>query len=86
MSNKWQIFLFDTAVNLITIIDYKESTNRFFVRTTSDKTAVEAAFGKVSYVEAVVDGEVAFTTAGMKEADFAEKAAQLTVVNRIRLG
>ncbi len=68
------------------LIDYKESQNRFFVRTTSSKEEVEALFGEVSYIEAeVVAGESAFTTGAMTEADFAEKAEKITVVNRIRL-
>lgn len=69
------------------LIDYKESENRFFVRTTSDKAIVEKVFGQVYYVDAnVVAGEIAFTTDSMKEAAFVEKAAQIQVVNRIRLG
>lgn len=68
------------------LVDYKASRNAFFVRTTSDTSAVEAAFGKVSYVQPVVDGELAFTTDAMTEEAFEEKAAQITLVNRIRLG
>ena len=67
------------------LVDYKESENRFFVRTTSDKAAVEAAFGAVEYVEGVVAGEVGFTTAAMTEAAFAEAAEKIAVSNRIRL-
>lgn len=68
------------------LVDYKDSRNAFFVRTTSDKAAVESAFGEVSYVDEVVDGEVAFTTETMKESVFEEKAAKIALVNRIRLG
>lgn len=68
------------------LVDYKDSRNAFFVRTTSDKAAVESAFGEVSYVDGVVDGEVAFTTEVMKESVFEEKAAKIALVNRIRLG
>lgn len=67
------------------LVDYKESENRFFVRTTSDKATVEAAFGAVAYVEGVVAGEVGFTTAAMTEAAFAEAAEKIAVSNRIRL-
>lgn len=81
----------------IDLVDCKESENRFFVRTTSDKPAIEAAFGAVEYVcdsnpnecgceNVVVAGETAFTTGEMKESDFAECAAKVDVVNRIRLG
>ena len=68
------------------LIDYKESENCFFVRTTSDKSVIESAFGSVGYVEAVVEGEIGFTTSTMTEAEFANKAQQIAVVNRIRLG
>ena len=68
------------------LIDYKESENRFFVRSTSSKEDVESVFGDVAFVEAaVVDGEIAFTTTSMTEANFAEKAEKIIVVNRIRL-
>ena len=69
----------------VNLIDYKESSNRFFVRTTSEKAVVEDVFGSVSYLEGVVEGEFAFTTDNMTEADFAEKAEKIAVVNRIRL-
>lgn len=67
------------------LVDYKESVNRFFVRTTSEKSVVEAAFGTVDYVEDVVDGEVGFTTSAMTEADFAEKLQAIECVSKIRL-
>lgn len=68
------------------LVDYKASKNAFFVRTTSDRAAVEAAFGEVAYVDAVVDGEVAFTTGTMTEEEFEKKSQQIALVNRIRLG
>lgn len=70
----------------VELLDYKESENRFFVRTDSAKTEVEAVFGKVAYVEGVADGEYAFTTDLMKEGDFQDKAQKISVLNRIRLG
>ena len=70
----------------VTLVDYKESTNRFFVRTTTEKEKVEAVFGTVEYVEDVFAGEYAFTTSTMTESDFANKAEQIQVINRIRLG
>lgn len=69
----------------VTLVDYKESSNRFFVRTTSAKAEIEAVFGEVSYMENAVEGEIAFTTEAMREADFAVKADKITVVSRIRL-
>lgn len=68
------------------LVDYKASKNAFFVRTTSDRATVEAAFGEVAYVDAVVDGEVAFTTGTMTEEEFEKKSQQIALVNRIRLG
>ena len=70
----------------LTLLDYMDSQNAFFVRTSSDKAAVEAAFGQVSYVEPVCDGELAFTTEIMTEAAFAKAAESIEVINRIRLG
>ena len=70
----------------VELLDYKESENRFFVRTDSPKAEVEAVFGKVAYVEGVADGEYAFTTDLMKEGDFQDKAQKINVLNRIRLG
>ena len=70
----------------IELLDYKDNVNAFFVRTTSDQTAIEAAFGTVTYTEKVADGEIGFTTAAMTEAEFEEKSAKVDVVNRIRLG
>ena len=67
-------------------MDYKDSKNRFFVRTTSDKAAVESVFGAVECVDAGISGEIGFLTAEMTEAAFEEKAAQIALVNRIRLG
>lgn len=67
------------------LVDYQENTNTFFVRTTSDKADVEAAFGVVEYIEGIVDGEIAFITSSMTEAEFAEKVQQISCVNRIRL-
>ena len=70
----------------IELVDYKDSRNSFFVRTSSDQAAVENAFGKVTYVNAGIDGEVGFTTAEMSEGEFEEKSAQIDVISRIRLG
>lgn len=70
----------------IALVDYKDSVNSFFVRTSSDAAAVEKAFGEVTYVDSVVDGEIGFTTGEMTEAEFEAKAAQIALLNRIRLG
>lgn len=76
----------DWSQEKLEIVDYKDSVNAFFVRTASDKAAVEAAFGNVEYVENVEAGEIGFATGEMTEADFEEKSAKIEVLNRIRLG
>ena len=70
----------------IELVDYKDSRNSFFVRTSSDQAAVEAAFGKVTYVSAGIDGEIGFTTGEMSESEFEVSAAKIELINRIRLG
>lgn len=76
----------DWAPEKLELVDFKESKNSFFVRTSSDKAQIESAFGQVSYVDAGIDGEVGFTTGEMTEGEFAEKAAAIALINRIRLG
>ena len=67
------------------LADASQMENRFFVRTTSDKTAVEAAFGEVEYVDAGVSGELGFVTSLMKECDYVAKSAGVDVLQMIRL-
>ncbi len=67
------------------LADASQMENRFFVRTTSDKAAVEAAFGEVEYVDAGVSGELGFVTSLMKECDYVAKSADIDVLQMIRL-
>ena len=60
----------DWSQEKLEIVDYKDSVNAFFVRTSSDKAAVEVAFGNVEYVENVEAGEIGFVTGEMTEAEF----------------
>ena len=76
----------DWSQEKLEIVDYKDSVNAFFVRTSSDKAAVEVAFGNVEYVENVEAGEIGFVTGEMTEAEFEEKSAKIEILNRIRLG
>ena len=69
----------------MSLVDYKENVNRFFVRTTSEKDEVENVFGEVEYVEGVVADEIGFVTGVMTEAAFAEKIERISCVSRIRL-
>ncbi len=69
------------------LVDYKNMENRYFVRTTADKAAVEKVFGNVEYVVAEgVTGELGFVTGAMSEAEYAKKAEELgNVVQMIRV-
>lgn len=61
------------------LVDYKKSSNRFFVRAKASKEEVEAVFGNVSYVEAEgVKDELGFITETMTEAEYEEKSAKLS--------
>lgn len=69
------------------LADYKDAEYRFFVRTGADRNAVEAAFGAVSYVEAV-DGlnETAFVTEQMNGTAYEAAAEKLgDIINMIRV-
>lgn len=69
------------------LIDCVNMENRFFVRTTADKSDVERVFGEVEYVSAEgVSGECGFITTRMSEADYEKKAAELgSVLQMIRV-
>lgn len=68
--------------------DYKELSQKYFVRVKgSDETAVKAAFGNVTIVKADgINGEFAFVTDEMKEADYDSKIAGIDgVITMIRM-
>ena len=67
------------------LVDHADITNSFFVRTTSSKAEVKEVFGKVEYVEGVVQNEIGFVTGEMTEADFVEKHQKVSCISRIRL-
>ena len=75
----------DWSQEKMELVDYKENVNSFFVRSTSEKEAIEGVFGSVDYVEGVVENEIGFVTSAMTEADFAEKVQKISCVSRIRL-
>ena len=77
--------LIDWSQANMEIVDYKENVNSFFVRTTSTAGEIATVFGKVEYMEGVVEGEKGFITEKMTEADFEEKIAKISCVSRIRL-
>ena len=60
------------------LADYRQLKNKYFVRTTADKAAIEKAFGSVSYVQADgVTGENAFVTAEMDGFAYDKAEAEL---------
>lgn len=60
------------------LADSNSMVNRYFVRTTADKAAVEAVFGTVEYVAAEgVTGELGFITESISGSDYVQKAAKL---------
>ena len=69
------------------LVDYREWENRFFIRTTADKVAVERVFGTVTYVQAEgVTGELGFVTEKISESDCEKKEAELgNVLQKIRV-
>lgn len=80
------IFCFWESEDL-TISDIGESEKKYFVRVKgTDKNAIQAAFGKVEFADALVAGETAFVTGVMKESVYREKAAQAgEVISMIRV-
>lgn len=71
----------------VELVDYRNMKNRYFVRTTADKSAVERVFGAVEYVAAEgVSGECGFITDCMSEADYEKKVTELDgVLQMIRV-
>ena len=69
------------------LVDYREWENRFFIRTTADKAAVERVFGTVTYVQAEgVAGELGFVTEKISEGDCEKKEAELgNILQKIRV-
>ena len=69
----------------LTPANHSEMENSFFVRVpVTDADKAKEAFGDIAEVNANVEGEFAFVTKKMSEAAFEEKAACVTVLNRIR--
>jgi len=70
----------------LALTDASEAVNTFFVRVpAAEEAKAREVFGKVTVVTADgVNGEFAFVTEKMTEADFAAKAAKVSVINRIR--
>lgn len=69
----------------LTPADRMEMENSFFVRVpATDAAKAKEVFGNIAEVSANVAGEFAFVTKKMTEKAFEEKAACVTVLNRIR--
>lgn len=70
----------------VALTDIKQSSRRFFVRTTQDKESLALQeFESVSVVTADVAGEFAFVTEKMTEKEFDEKAQKVGIISRIRI-
>lgn len=69
------------------IASIDQAVRKFFVRVaTTDKAQVEAAFGKVQFLDAVCDGELGFVTEEMTEMSYKQKAeAAGNVIHMIRM-
>lgn len=67
--------------------DHKLLSQKYFVRVNgNDKAAVNAAFGEVTFVDANVDGEIAFVTKEMAECEYDKKIASVSgLVSMIRI-
>lgn len=70
----------------LTLSDFKEAENVFFVRTSSGKEIIEKVFGSVDYIDAGIEGECGFVTECMTEDVFAEKASEIKALSVIRVG
>ena len=63
-----------------------DAVNTFFVRIpVGELEKAKEVFGAIEIVDAQIAEEIGFVTAPMKEADFAKKAANISVIHRIRL-
>ena len=72
----------------LSLTDFNESVKKFFVRVkaTTELADVQNIFGQVEKIEAGVDGEYAFITDAMSEADFNSKVENLEgFITRIRV-
>ncbi len=70
----------------LTLSDFKEAENVFFVRTSSGKEIIEKVFGSVDYIDAGIEGECGFVTECMTEDAFAEKVSEIKALSVIRVG
>lgn len=73
--------------NKLEVLDFAKSKKPFFVRVAcEDKEKIESVFGKVSYVEAGVDGEVGFITKSISEEEYDEMSKKIDgIITRIRI-
>ncbi len=66
--------------------DPADQAYRFFIRAARSKEDISAAFGTVSFIENVIDGEVGFVTEMISERDFEEKKKDFgDVISAIRV-
>lgn len=71
----------------LSVLDFAKSKKAFFVRIAGeDKEKVEKVFGKVSYIEAGIEGELGFITKSISEEEYDEMSKKLDgIITRIRI-
>ncbi len=69
----------------LALTDAGKQKRRFFVRSTSGRNAVSAAFGEVEWVPAQVEGETAFITEKITEDEYANAAEGLEIAGMLRV-
>lgn len=69
------------------LLDYRQASGRFFLRTGDSREQIEAAFGDVEYVEVPeVSGETGVLTRQMTEAEYEESAKKLNqIIQMVRV-
>lgn len=69
------------------VLDFAKSKKPFFVRIAGDdKEKIESVFGKVSYVDAHVEGETGFITKSISEEEYVEMSKKIDgIITRIRI-
>ncbi|MGN0383193.1 MAG: homoserine dehydrogenase, partial [Eubacterium sp.] len=67
------------------LADFSDSKSKFFVRCTDERADVEKIFENITYVVVAGIDETAFVTSEMTEKEFADAAAKIDLISRIRI-
>lgn len=87
VKNKDRTIMTAWSSRKLQLLDYRQASGRFFLRTDDSREQIEAAFGEVEYVEAPeVSGEIGVLTPQMTEAEYEECAKKLNrVIQMVRV-